>query len=70
MSFLKKLFKPKADKVPHVCFTCKYFQMREQKPHNKGCRYPGKIKVVGGFHGVCQMWELQPDPEKRQGTFF
>lgn len=62
MSFLKKLFRPKHH-FPHECFYCRHFQMRQKVPHMRVCRYPGPIKVEGG---ICQMWELEPNPKKRR----
>ena len=71
MSFLKKLFRQKKQEpeviiqhhFPHECFYCRHFQMRTEVPHIRVCRYPGRLKVVGG---ICQMWELEPDPKKRR----
>lgn len=70
MNLLKILLKREPANVPHICYTCKYFgYATNKKTLNKGCRYPGKIKVKGGQFGECQMWELQPDPKKRKRSF-
>lgn len=64
---VQRLVKKQLEKqVPHECWSCAWFTMRKQKPRNRGCHYPGPIKVIGGIHGECQMWELEPDPKKRR----
>ena len=57
--------KIRASLVPHTCFTCKWFIMREEKPRNKCCRCPTPLKVKGR---ACLNWELQEDASKRSST--
>ena len=45
--------------VPHHCFTCLHFVMREEKPHNRVCRCPDELDATPG--GVCKNWVVQPD---------
>jgi hypothetical protein len=48
--------------VPHNCFTCGWFIMRTEKPHNKACRYPNDLVTKGNR---CLCWKFEVDPEKR-----
>lgn len=47
---------------PHVCFTCKHFILRKEKPRNRVCRYPGELVIKGK---TCQCWSLEPNPRNR-----
>lgn len=48
--------------VPHHCFTCLWFVLREEKPHNRVCRFPGDLQASPG--GACMSWQVQPDSSK------
>lgn len=58
--------------LPHTCFTCVYFhfpvenRVEQENKGNRNCWFDGAIEVEDG---VCQMWELQPDPRKRKPSF-
>jgi len=45
--------------VPHHCFTCRWFILREEKPRNRVCRCPDELKASKG--GACLNWQLQED---------
>ena len=53
--------------IPHTCFTCRWFVLREEKPRNRVCRYPGELKADGR---KCLSWALQEDAAKRNVGFY
>lgn len=59
--FDQKLAELKRRLVPHHCFTCKHFKLRDKKPRNRVCKCPSELKVV---KGQCFSWELEPDSSK------
>lgn len=58
-----------AKELPHECWTCRFFDfpLEDKVPRNKSCQYPGKLEM---FQGVCNMWDLQPDPNKRRRRIY
>ena len=46
-----------------ICVTCGWFQLRKKPPRNRGCRYPGEIKLE---KGKCVWWQRADDLWKRQ----
>lgn len=47
--------------APHICFTCRWFILRTEKPRNRVCRCPTDLKVE---KGQCMSWMLQTDSSK------
>jgi hypothetical protein len=58
----KKVAEMRCMLVPHTCFTCGWFILRVEKPHNRACRYPDELKTRGN---QCLCWKLEEDAEKR-----
>jgi len=57
-----KVAELKRSLVPHHCFTCVWFVLREEKPRSRVCRCPDELQATKG--GVCLNWQLQPDSSK------
>ena len=71
MSSLEKTVNTAVDKrvkeikrmlVPHHCFTCHWFVLREEKPRNRVCRCPDELKATKSL--ACLNWKLQEDSSK------
>ena len=52
--------------IPHECMTCRWFQLSKTPPRNRYCQNPNPVVLKGG---VCQLWELEPDPQMRSRGF-
>lgn len=65
IKLIEKIVKERVSlKVPHICSYCDWLRFNDPptKPNNRYCKYPGEIKVV---KGICQMWKLAEDMDKR-----
>lgn len=53
-------------KIPHICSYCDWMQFNKTVkpgvPRNRYCQYDGNIKLE---KGVCQMWVIASDLDKR-----
>jgi hypothetical protein len=52
--------------IARWCFTCKWFVMREEKPHNRVCRCPADQLHFQG--NECLGWKLDPNFRKRKAS--
>jgi len=52
--------------IARWCFTCGWFVMRTEKPHNRVCRCPGdQLKFKGN---ECLGWKLDLDFKNRKAS--